>query len=537
MTVVYSIFGAGNFFSAPQEILAGKPHIPAFCPIIGVRLLDKREVVLPNYKDRVCIYCGEKFTPTSPKQKVCCNEECFLKLRRQAEKNRYYKNKEAFDRECLICGVKFTTTKSNKKYCGSDECEKKRQYAKNSVADKKRTGLRGEYKSQYYLENREEIRRKFKIKYREVIKKGLPVKDGWDTTRLTIDKVRTIFDKEDYVLVSDEYKNNTQKLEVICPNGHNWEVSIHGFKDGDVNRCPRCYLESECRSAPQEEITKYVSDLNVGEVIKNDRTLIAPKELDIYVPDKNLAIEYCGLRWHSEVAGGKKNSYHYEKMMACYDKGVRLITIFEDEYLNKPEVVLSRIKNALGACDRVVYARKCFIREISHQQASAFLDEYHLQGKSTSSTRFGLFFGNELLQVMTFGFLSRTHTQIKGKKTAEMKRFACLPGISVVGGASKLFKHGLKYLKAAGFEYVKSYCDMRYANIIMPVYEKLGFTLQTFTKYTPHYVKGSNRYRNQGLRKTPEERLTGKTEWELRREQGYDRLFDCGHRTYIFEIK
>ena len=118
-----------------------------------------------------------------------------------------------------------------------------------------------------------------------------------------------------------------------------------------------------------------------------------------------------------------------------------------------------------------------------------------------------------------------------------MKRFACLPGISVVGGASKLFKHALKYLKSGGFEYVKSYCDMRFANIFNPVYEKLGFTLQTYTKYTPHYVKGQKRYRNQGLRKTPEERLTGKTEWGLRREQGYDRLFDCGHRTYIYEIK
>ena len=77
---------------------------------------------------------------------------------------------------------------------------------------------------------------------------------------------------------------------------------------------------------------------------------------------------------------------------------------------------------------------------------------------------------------------------------------------------------------------------MRYGNIFKPVYEVLGFTLEGYTKYTPHYTKSGKRYRNISLRKTPEERLTGKTEWELRKEQGYDRIWDCGHRTYIYKI-
>jgi hypothetical protein len=76
---------------------------------------------------------------------------------------------------------------------------------------------------------------------------------------------------------------------------------------------------------------------------------------------------------------------------------------------------------------------------------------------------------------------------------------------------------------------------MRYASLT-PVYEELGFELITFTKYTPHYIKDGERFRNQGLRKSVEERLTGKTEWELRKEQGYDRLWDCGHRTYVMKL-
>jgi len=428
---------------------------------------------MANYSDKVCVICGDVFKPASPKQKVCGKQECSAVIRRQAEKARYYKNKGPVERKCPICESTFKTTKENKKYCGSEVCERERLRIK-AIRIEKTRGSRTEYKKEYYNKNVEEIKEKKKLR---AVHQGFIVED-------------------------------------TCSSDKN----LDNFN-------------------PQKEIFEYVKGLLPDEeVIENDRKAIGPKELDIFVPAKKLAIEYCGLYWHSN-AGGKENNYHYNKMMLCYDKGIRLITIFEDEYLDKPDVVLSRIKNALGVSDRVVYARKCFIRELTYQQTSVFLDKYHLQGNSLSSMRFGLFLGSELLQVMTFGHLSRTHTQIKGKKTAELKRFACIPGISVVGGASKLFKYGLKYLKAAEFEYVKSYCDMRFANIFNTVYTKLGFELLCYTKYTPHYVKGQKRYRNQGLRKTPEERLTGKTEWQLREEQGYRRIFDCGHRTYIYEIK
>jgi len=108
--------------------------------------------------------------------------------------------------------------------------------------------------------------------------------------------------------------------------------------------------------------------------------------------------------------------------------------------------------------------------------------------------------------------------------------------ISVVGGFSKLFKYIINYCVNNGYGFIKSYCDMRYANIFNPVYEKVGFNLDGFTKYTPHYIKSGFRYRNFSLRKTIEERKTAKTEFELRREQGYDRIWDCGHRTYLYKI-
>jgi hypothetical protein len=222
-------------------------------------------------------------------------------------------------------------------------------------------------------------------------------------------------------------------------------------------------------------------------------------------------------------------------MISCAEAGIRLITIFEDEWVNRRDVVESRIKNALGMSERRIFARKCKVGELSFAAANDFLSKYHLQGKSNSNKRWGLFYEGELVQVITVGNLSRAHTG-KGGKFLELKRFANLPNVSVVGGASKLFKVVKEYAVENGYTHIKSYCDMRYANYAKPVYESLGFELSHFTKYTPHYVRGEERFRNQGLCKTEEERLTGKTEWELREEQGYDRIWDCGHRTYVLKL-
>lgn len=349
--------------------------------------------------------------------------------------------------------------------------------------------------------------------------------------------VKSFFDSIGYDLLSTSYENARTNLEFKCPNGH---TSTNTF-DNIYNKGHRCGSCNTKTSRAEKEICEFVKDI-VGEdkVVENARNIISPYELDIYVPDKELAIEYCGLYWHSEVRGNTPRPYHYDKMKMCNDLGIRLITIFEDEYRDKPLPVRSRIQNALGTGLRKIYARKCEVKELTSRESNDFLSKYHLQGKTGARVRWGLYYEGELVQVLTIGAISRTHAgKLKDNpdaKLLELKRFASLPGVSVVGGASRLFKRAVEYAKENGFTHIKSYCDMRYGNHRAPVYETLGFELIAFTKWTPHYVRDGKRYRNQGLRKTPEERLTGKTEWQLRFEMGYDRLFDTGHRTYLYTV-
>lgn len=52
----------------------------------------------------------------------------------------------------------------------------------------------------------------------------------------------------------------------------------------------------------------------------NDRNVLKPAELDIYVPGKKLAIEYDGMYWHSDEF--KNASYHVKKTDDCEKAGI-----------------------------------------------------------------------------------------------------------------------------------------------------------------------------------------------------------------------
>lgn len=494
---------------------------------------------MPNYKKRECTVCGSEYSPVSPKQRTC-SKECSKILKKDRDLILEKSKRVIHNKKCPLCSTDFQTTDSKKLYCGAKECEEKRKYLNNKKADEQRSGKRSDYKNQYHKENQDKILKHKKVYYREVIHPDRDVKDGWSTFKLSYKDAKKTFSDEGYTLLDDTYINSYTKMKVRCPRGHEWETSLHNFKDGRYpNRCFYCYLEDGVVSKPEQELADFVQSVVHGntKVERNVRHIITPYELDIFVPSKNVAIEYCGLRWHGEVFGGKENKYHYNKMAECNKRGIRLLTIFEDEYIDKPEVVRSRIRNSLGSSEERIFARKTQFGVIPKALCDSFLHQYHLQGKGTCKYRFGLYDKcGRLVSVMTFGHLSRAHTGKGLGNVIELKRFASFPGISVVGGASKMLKNAIRLLKMEGFEYIKSYCDMRWANQVRPVYETLGFELQAFTKYTPHYIQGQKRIRNQALRKTPQERLTGKTEWELRREQGYDRIWDCGHRTYIHKI-
>lgn len=130
----------------------------------------------------------------------------------------------------------------------------------------------------------------------------------------------------------------------------------------------------------------------------NVRNIIPPKEIDIYIPSHNIAIECNGVYWHSM----KPQKYHLEKYESCEAAGVQLLTVWEDWVVNKPEQTKSLILSKLGIYKRRIGASRCKIKEIPSKQAQQFFEQNHIQGRCKSTVRVGLYYKDELVGVMAF---------------------------------------------------------------------------------------------------------------------------------------
>jgi hypothetical protein len=199
--------------------------------------------------------------------------------------------------------------------------------------------------------------------------------------------------------------------------------------------CIKCFKLKE--SNAENEIMEYIHSIlpESTKIIKHDRTILDGKELDIYVPEKRIAFEYNGDFWHSDRMMSGKETNHLEKTLKCEEQGIRLIHIFEYEYLHNKEKILALIRSSLGVYDKVVYARKCTVSAISNKEAREFQDEYHLQGAINSSANFGLFYDGELIAEASWG-----RSRFKSNEQ-ELLRYCVKSGIRIVGGLSKLISH------------------------------------------------------------------------------------------------
>jgi len=182
-----------------------------------------------------------------------------------------------------------------------------------------------------------------------------------------------------------------------CSKGHSCKSTLSNFYKG-VD-CLTCSI-SEKVSKPEKEIVEYIQSLGIKNIITSDRSVIHPYELDIYLPDHNLAIEYNGKWFHDETY--KDKHYHLMKTNLCNNENIQLIHIFDDEWEFKKDIVKNRLKHILGLNDKHIYARKCIVKEINTKEAKEFCEQYHIQGYGVSRVKLGLYYNNELVSVMTF---------------------------------------------------------------------------------------------------------------------------------------
>lgn len=343
-------------------------------------------------------------------------------------------------------------------------------------------------------------------------------------------------DAYDYSTV--DYQGRKKPVTIVCREHGSFEqrAEHHLYRS---QGCPEC---SHHRSKGEAGILDFVSGLASAESRRRD--IIPPKELDIYIPDHGLAIEYCGEYWH-----GSRNAEeeavarvrHVDKLRACEAKNIRLLTIYESEWLKRRPAIEHLIRNALGKTDGRAMARKCELRPAGIVEAYDFYERYHPQGGAGYGQHYGLYDGDELVACMrfTYGINDRGRD---AERTWTLSRY--VTSKAVPGGASRLLK---AFLDDVDPPLVKSFSDNRYFTGEM--YEKLGFVLEeeTAPDYQVYHAKTGllskaswqrrkipARIRQIGSEETYDPRIDHRSERTMTYLLGARRVYDCGKKRWIW---
>lgn len=526
---------------------------------------------------RECKVCGKEFESKKKQSKEMCSNECRIKWgeRDDVKENRLEKIKKTVqekygvnhiwqvkeihqktieNRDNVLMGLKVSESLNKKTQKEWDEINLKKEDTKEKI-----------YGDKFY-NNKDKISNSLIEKYKNdgesVIKKRqntmlskYNVKSSLqlDNCRIKLEEIRNeVTEKSVKIRKHNQILRVKEKLYL-----HNLEL-VGGYSHGGVNEfiCKKCNnvftstviksgLIPICRTCnppfTETEISKKIKNIleekNI-DFILNDRKIIQPYELDFYIPKHNLAIEVNGNYFHSELSGQKDKNYHLSKTKLCYEKKVKLIHVYEDEVNNNFDIVRSRIQHLLGEQDKKIYARKCTIKEISSKTKKEFLEENHLQGDCKDTLRYGLYYKEELVSVMTFG--KRKITGSNKDSNWELIRFCNKNYYSVIGSFNKLLSHVLKNNDIKNFI---TYADCRWSGYDEKetVYYKNNLKFNGYSSPSYWYMDRKNynyrinRFNFRKSKLVSEGFDSNKTEWEIMQERNFDRIWDCGNMKFTYQ--
>lgn len=337
--------------------------------------------------------------------------------------------------------------------------------------------------------------------------------------------------------------SSTDVITFLCPIHGSYQQSIkdHFRNDGKRSHCPACAAANSSYGSHIEQ--KLLSHLlSLGLQARKDRTLIAPYELDVYIPEHALAIEVNGAYYHSDNhlynSGKDGRMYHLLKTNLCKTKGVQLLHFHAWELEYKWDICINKILSRCNLLNRTrLYARKCTLTTPDVTIARDFYDSYHIQGWGQ-----GILYGLQssdgtLVSCMSFRRSSSNTTEAG---SWELNRYATHPDYFVVGGFSKLLT---AFIREHDPSRIISYADLRLSN--GSLYEHEGFFLESVSQPDyqvcdrstgePHHkfnFRISKFRQSETLQYKP-----GLTEFQLEDLNGLLRVWNCGMAKYVLTLK
>ncbi len=338
-------------------------------------------------------------------------------------------------------------------------------------------------------------------------------------------------------IIDGDYDKRKLKIQCDLNLKHNFQIDLnllHNRIEFKNILCTICNPLHSNKSSYENLIYDFIKNNFDGEILTNNRKIISPYELDIYLPSLKIGIDFNGLHWHNELY--KNKEYHKIKSDLCLKKGIQLIYIWEDDWINKQDIVKSILMNKLGKTSNKIFARKCEIKEINNNEIIRyFLNSNHIQGFIGSKIKIGLFYNDELISLMTFRKLRKNMNYKSEKDVYEMLRFCNKLDIIIIGGASKLFKYFIKKYEPLK---VITYADRSFSN--GNLYEQIGFDKIYYIKPNYYYILNHKRIYRFNFRKkvlVKEGYDSNKTEHEIMLERKIYRIYDSGSIKFEYKKK
>lgn len=333
--------------------------------------------------------------------------------------------------------------------------------------------------------------------------------------------------------VDVNYLNRTATLNCrICNNHFNIHREyLHLRYKNNTLLCTHCNPFNDGVSGMERNLKAYINEIYKSKIIENDRTVLNGKELDIFIPELKLAIEFNGLYWHSEI--NKSRLYHYDKTKECQNRNIRLIHVWEDDWILRNDIIKSILKNSMGLTPNRIYGRDCFIKEVSLSESRYFLNENHIQGNCNSGSKIGLYYKDELVSLMCFS-IPRGYS--KNDNTFELIRFCNKINTNVIGSANRLFKF---FIKKFNPKKVITFSDNSIFN--GQTYSKMGFEFHknvpiSYTWVINHIRNHKSRFSKSSLIKKGYD--SSKSEQDIMYEEfNAFRIWDSGKKKWIYKNK
>ncbi len=326
----------------------------------------------------------------------------------------------------------------------------------------------------------------------------------------------------------DQYYNNMKQNKETCierygvSSYYQTQEFIENAKKIKIERYPEGIKTfAGCKSKAELEILEFLNSF--GYNFKSNISILDGLEIDCYCDELKLGIEYCGLYWHSEQ--WKDDNYHFRKYKLAEEKNVRLITIFEDEWIHKKEQVKKFLKSSIGKFEKRIYGRECIFKKV--EKTNNFFLENHLQGEPNNIKHlFVLEYDNNIIGMVAFS----THHRINNNSLV-LSRLAFKDNIQIIGGASKLIKNSIRKLNQS----IITWSDNRWST--GHIYSKSGFVLTKELRPDYSYVLNNNSFKRRSKQLSSKKILGIPNEitehqWNLDRK--FYRIYDCGKKQWTY---